>query len=88
MKYCPYCQQMVKPTKKINWIIFLILFLCFGIGVLYLLYCLFLKSPQCPICGGSKFFDTPEGNKQTLNDVIRNSSVKLVKKGINKIKKD
>lgn len=88
MKYCPYCKQMVNPQKKINWIIFLILFLLAGFpGLIYLVYCLLFKSPQCPMCGSKNFLDTPNGNKKDLNDYVRDSITSAAKKGIKQIRK-
>ena len=85
MKYCPYCERMVKPKKKINWLVFLILFFVFGLGILYLLYCVLLKKPECPICGATQLWNSPEGNKKGLNDMARDAMKHAAKKGIDKI---
>ena len=90
MKYCPYCNRMVKPTKKVAWLPFIVLCLITGFiwAFIYAVYYAFFKSKQCPICGAYKLWDSPEGNEPSLNKKITNASVDLVKKGINKINKD
>lgn len=90
MKYCPYCERMVNPTKKVAWLPLIVLCLITGFIWLfiYVPYYCFFKSKQCPICGSSKFFDTPEGNRSSFNNVIKDTSTKLIKKGIDKINKD
>ena len=44
MKYCEYCERLVKPVKGWSWVGFI-----FGFGILYLIYYL-VKSTHCPIC--------------------------------------
>ena len=55
MKFCPSCNQMVRPAKKfsIGW--FLINCLWIIGGGVYLLYWMFLKRKSCPICNGTDF---------------------------------
>ena len=59
MKYCNYCQRMIKPEKKVNY--FILLFLTFFTGgswlLFYAIYYFFFKTPVCPICGGDSFLD-------------------------------
>lgn len=57
MKYCVYCERKVYPMKKINWFI-LILMCCFTMGFwlfLYIPFCVLIKRPRCPMCGGFEF---------------------------------
>lgn len=56
MKYCNNCEQHVEPDGKVNWLIFILLFLFMGVpGIVYLLYCVLLKSKSCPQCGASNW---------------------------------
>lgn len=89
MKYCPYCERMVNPTKKVAWLPLLVLCLLTGCGwlLIYVPYYCFFKSKQCPICGSSKFWDSPNGNEPGLNKKLSNASIDIVKKGIDKINK-
>ncbi len=54
MKYCKYCAQQVEPTKKINWLLLLVMCAITGGSWLfiYVLYYFLFKSKVCPICGG------------------------------------
>ncbi|MBM6760776.1 hypothetical protein [Megamonas hypermegale] len=53
MKYCPNCQQMVEPTKKVSW--FPLILLSFITGgswlIIYAIYYFIFKSSECPMCG-------------------------------------
>lgn len=48
MKYCKFCDRMVKPIKGWSWVGFI-----FGFGFIYLAYYI-LKSTHCPICHTSE----------------------------------
>lgn len=89
MKYCPYCERMVNPTKKVAWLPLLVLCLLTGFTWLfiYIPYYCFFKSKQCPICGGTKMWDSSNGNEPSLNKKLGNASIDIVKKGIDKINK-
>jgi hypothetical protein len=55
MRYCDYCQRMVKRRKEFSWGWF-VLFCLTGIGgFVYVFYFIFLKRKACPICGGQSF---------------------------------
>ena len=48
--YCPHCKRYV-PDQRLDWLVLVVLLICFVVpGVIYGLYCL-LKRPTCPICG-------------------------------------
>lgn len=51
MKYCQYCDRVVKPKKSINWL-FVLLTFWFAVGIIYLIVYMF-KKKECPICGGN-----------------------------------
>lgn len=59
MKYCNYCHRMIKPEKKVNY--FILLLLTFFTGgswlLFYAIYYFLFKNPVCPICGGDSFLD-------------------------------
>jgi len=44
--YCSECRQYVKPEKRFSWLAFILL-----LGIFYLPYYWFIKTPQCPHCG-------------------------------------
>ena len=54
-KWCNLCNRNIIPTKKFNWIIFLLLF--FFTWVLWPFYLLYywIKLPKCPICKSDSF---------------------------------
>lgn len=54
--YCNLCMRNVMPTKKVNWILFIIL-LVIGIlpGILYAFYYLIKPKTLCPICGNDLY---------------------------------
>lgn len=48
MKYCPYCQQNIEPTRRINWVVFLI---CLILGVIpAIVYWYIRRGKVCPMC--------------------------------------
>lgn len=59
LKYCNYCHRMIKPEKKVNY--FILLLLTFFTGgswlLFYAIYYFLFKNPVCPICGGDSFLD-------------------------------
>jgi hypothetical protein len=54
MKYCNACQRNVTPKKEFNWVVFSLLMVMFGLGLLYIPFYLF-SAPRCPICRGQDF---------------------------------
>ena len=61
MRYCPYCDRLVKGERSaFNWAIFLLLCLTGIGGVVYLVYYLFKSKKVCPICGGKTKRKKPE----------------------------
>lgn len=58
MKYCKNCDQHVEPEGRINWLIFIILFIFLVVpSFFYLGYCLALKDKTCPQCGACNWGD-------------------------------
>ncbi|XER13279.1 hypothetical protein SATMO3_35300 [Sporomusa aerivorans] len=59
MKFCICCKQIVYPTKKVNWILLMLLCLITSGGwvVIYIPYYFLFKGKKCPICNGNEFRD-------------------------------
>ena len=63
-EYCNNCEQNIEPEGRVNWIIFVLLFLFAGVpGLIYLGYCFTMKSPTCPTCGDTNF-GSPQGESE------------------------
>ncbi len=61
-KHCRNCEQNVNPEGRVNWLIFTVLFLFAVVpGLVYLVYCLIIKSPTCPTCGDTNFGPPADG---------------------------
>lgn len=87
MKYCTLCNRYVEPVKsKFNWAVFILLCFCFGIGLLYLLYHLFLKKKnRCPICYTTKLEKYSMEDK-AKNEAMKEAKIEEIKENINVVK--
>lgn len=63
-KYCNLCMRHVEPTKRVNWLLFLILLLI-GVfpAILYGLYYMIKPRTLCPICGNDVYKSRLEAGK-------------------------
>ena len=56
MMWCDNCKAEVIPTKKFNWIVFILLFCCtWVLWIFYLIYYLVKRPDTCPRCGQKAF---------------------------------
>ena len=61
MKYCGNCKQLVTPTKKFSWAVFLLGLLTLGIiSVIYIIYYLAFKKRVCPMCESTNWTVPPK----------------------------
>lgn len=94
MKHCIACDQPVRPIKRINWPIAIVLILLsiffpfVGVPffILYLAYYVVLKRRECPICHGRQFRMTDE--KQTEWDLIKSGRIIDIVGGSKHVKKE
>lgn len=73
VQYCQLCERMVKPTKHVNWLIFIIAAI-FTSGLwllIYPIYYFFFKGYSCPICGSNALLDAAE--KKALEKLNENA---------------
>lgn len=65
IKYCPLCDRKIEPTKKFNWVLFL-LTVWFGVGLIYLIIHLIAPKNKCPICGTKRLQSVDKAAKNAI----------------------
>jgi cell division protein YceG involved in septum cleavage len=65
VRFCLNCDQLIKPVKKFNTKLFIILLVMAIIpGLLYLFVYSLTQKRECPMCGSKKTFKVYQASKR------------------------
>ena len=67
-KYCRNCEQFIKPRKRFNWPIFLLLCITGIGGIFYLIFYFLFARAVCPICQDRNLISKRKYQKEMAHD--------------------